>query len=106
MGSIEGAFYALLSKLKKNKKFKEATDLLENAKSRYFGEQGIRKLYKKNKKYLEEIRLFGHDINDRSKEGKQKYKEKKVEIDAWRKKYEASWDENFNQIKPLPQPGK
>jgi hypothetical protein len=104
-GRINSAMKSIIKKYKKAKNYKKANDLLEDAKTRYFSNKKTRKIYKKYKKNLEEIRLFGHDVNDRSKEGRQKYKEKKEEIDAWRKKYEASWDENFNQIKPLPQPG-
>jgi hypothetical protein len=102
MGSIEAAMGGLLNKSWKNKRRKEATKFLEDAKARYWHSKDIRKQYKKYKKNLEEIRLFGHDSFDMSKKNRQKYKEKKVEIDAWRKKYEASWDENFNQIAPLP----
>ena len=103
-GLIYGALDSIIKKYDNMKQYPKAYEILEDAKARYFAEKDIRKLYKEKKQYFDEIKYFGYDKYDRSKESLQLYNQKKAQIEAFRAQYEQSWDANFNMIKPLPVP--
>jgi hypothetical protein len=101
---INRVIFNIIGTYKKRSKISELNTFLEDVKSRYFQNKGIRKHYKATKLIVIEIQSFGYDKYDRSKANMQLYDQKKTEIEQFREQYEQSWDENYNLIKQLPEP--